>query len=395
MLELVLQSGVPIITCTTTDSVNAPDIIAHLSGKKVERVEDFDCDLLNELGDDIEIIVVSPLGELTGNFEALYETMVTLEKTLVFVNTEYESPLFLDCGIIPVPSEMVQDILMEVVEEDQIRPIMSTLGGMDLKTIGEVIRITATRDGDVTPKGVIATRKLVAPSTAGLTQLETSMRYYVPDDHLAEWLDENKGYMLSAIDPRLRPRGLMFTGRQGCGKTQGSRYIADNLGLPLFLLNIADLMTRWHGESETNLKHALQRIDQEAPCVVLMDEIEKMFTTSEESASNRMLGQMLWWLSERDSEVLVLMTSNDLSKIPVELYREGRIDKVMDFQGITVQAQAEEFILNMMDTFENLNLPTKAAVKKAVKQRWEAEVGLAHSTLAQIGIDLIKSLNEV
>ncbi|QWS69931.1 ATP-dependent zinc metalloprotease [Vibrio phage vB_VpS_PG28] len=396
MLELVLKSGVPIITCTTTDSVNAPDIIEHLSGKKVHRMEDFDCEQLAELDDDIEVVVIAPLGELTGTFEDLYATMVSLEKTLVFINTEYESPLFLNCGIIPVPEAMVVDILSEVVDESEVRPIMSTLGGMDLKTIGEVIRITATRDGEVTAKGVIQTRKLVASPITGLTQLETSMRYYVPDDHLEEWVVGNKPYILGDVDHRLRPRGLMFTGRQGCGKTQGSRYIADSIGLPLFLLDIAGLMTRWHGESETNLRNALQTVDQEAPCVVLMDEIEKVFASSEEGTTNRILGQMLWWLQERDSDVLVIMTSNDMSKIPPELYREGRVDKVIDFKGIQSEDIAVDFVTNMISTFDKIKKPTKKMITTAVHELWEeSSNGVAHSTLSQLAIDLIKERNEV
>lgn len=392
MLELALKSVVPIITCKTTDTVNAPDIIAALAHKDVEEIIDFDCDQLQDVKADV--IVINPTGELSGNFEELYATMVELEKTLVFVNTEYESPLFLDCGSIPVPPEMIQSVLVDVVSESEVVPIMSTLGGLDLKTIGEVIRITATRDGAVTVKGVINTRKMVVPPITGLTQIATGMAFYIPDAHLGEWLEKNTKYITADVDPRLRPRGLMFTGRAGCGKTQGAKYIAEAIGLPLYLLDLAGLLTRWHGESENNLRQALQTIDQESPCVVLMDEIEKVFASAEEGTTNRLLGTLLWWMQERVSKVLVVMTCNDIAKVPVELYREGRVDATLDFQGISTKTDAANFINHMVKTFEGMKAPTKKEVTTMVNTHWDPN-GVSHALLAQIAIELIKNKNEV
>lgn len=67
-----------------------------------------------------------------------------------------------------------------------------------------------------------------------------------------------------------------------------------------------------------------------APCVVLIDEVEKVFQSGEDGGvTSRILSQLLWWLAEHRTRVLTVMTTNDYAAIPPELYRPGRLDKVM------------------------------------------------------------------
>ena len=47
-----------------------------------------------------------------------------------------------------------------------------------------------------------------------------------------------------------------------------------------------------------------------------------------------MMSQLLWWLAEHRSRVLAIMTTNNAKALPKELYREGRMDKVMVFEGL-------------------------------------------------------------
>lgn len=398
MLQLALKSGVPIITCTTTDTVNASAIISYLAGEDVDELADFE---VGEVAKSkFTYLMVLPLSEYAGTFEELYSTLVDEGKTLIFVNTEYDSSLFLDCHSVPVPPEMLRDTLADTVPAASIDTVLKTLGGLDLKTVGEVIRITNTRDGKVDVKGLLETRKLIAPSISGLTQVGTDMPYYKPQLSIDTFLEDNLRYINNDdVDPRLRPRGLMFTGQSGTGKTQGAKYIAATLGLPLYLIDLAGLLTRWHGESETNLRHALNTVDQESPCIVLMDEIEKAFSNSDEGTTNRLLSVLLWWMQERKSKAIVIMTCNDLSRLPVELYRSGRIDRSIEFTGIATKKEAEEFIKELLETYTEIKTPTLTVVKKELTRLYKESgeidfVPVSHADLAQLTIDLIKTANK-
>ncbi|AUR96006.1 AAA+ ATPase domain protein [Vibrio phage 1.215.B._10N.222.54.F7] len=402
-LQLALQSRVPLISVTTTDPINAPDIITRLAMAKVGVMHALDIDNYIDKdgklikGDDFyDIGILYPHGEIIGNYEDIYEFASLNNFCFVLLNTEYSSPLFLEVGEIPVPKQMILERLELVAPKDPLADIMAAVGGLDLKTITEILKITQVRDGTVTAEGVISTRKNVVPGITGITQLDTKMPFYEPSASLCEWIEGNAEYIKSeTIDARLRPKGLLFNGDPGCGKTQGAKYIADNLKLPLYLLDVAGLLNRFHGESENNLIRALARIDEESPCVVLMDEVEKLFGGVDEGTTNRLLAKLLWWLQERTSNALIIMTCNDIDKIPKELYREGRIDRVLEFSGLKTVTESERFVNNMLGTFEGYKKPDKALVKDAVKTLLAVnkEAGVAHSKLAQLAEDLIKQVN--
>ena len=86
---------------------------------------------------------------------------------------------------------------------------------------------------------------------------------------------------------------------------------------------------RYLGETERQFSRALQTIDQIAPVVVLIDEIEKFFGQSEgeHEVSKRLLGTFLYWLQERKEKIFIVATANRVSALPPELMRSGRWDR--------------------------------------------------------------------
>ena len=86
------------------------------------------------------------------------------------------------------------------------------------------------------------------------------------------------------------------------------------------------------GQSESNLRQALRTIDAMAPAVVMVDEIEKALSgvgsAGDSGVSTRLFGSLLTYLSDHDSDVFFVATSNDISKLPPELSRAERFDGV-------------------------------------------------------------------
>ena len=163
--------------------------------------------------------------------------------------------------------------------------------------------------------------------------LSTDFLFYQPTLTIQGWL-ETSGRFLTEFDvPLLTPRGLLFTGPPGTGKTMAAKYLARELGLPLYHLDIASLMEKYVGESESNLRIALNQAEQSAPCVMLIDEVEKLFHggSDDSGVTSRMLSSILWWLQEHKAKVLTVMTTNKEEDIPPELYRAGRIDSEVNF----------------------------------------------------------------
>jgi len=86
------------------------------------------------------------------------------------------------------------------------------------------------------------------------------------------------------------------------------------------------------GESERNLRLALELAERASPCVLWIDEVEKAFTgygsNNDGGAITRMLGTMLTWMQEKTSPVFVVATANQIDILPPEMIRKGRFDEV-------------------------------------------------------------------
>lgn len=71
------------------------------------------------------------------------------------------------------------------------------------------------------------------------------------------------------------PKGALFLGVQGAGKTAMAEAFAGTLGVPLLILNLAKVLSRFVGDSEAKIERALSIARATAPCVLLLDEMEK------------------------------------------------------------------------------------------------------------------------
>ncbi|MGV6850621.1 MAG: AAA family ATPase [bacterium] len=154
---------------------------------------------------------------------------------------------------------------------------------------------------------------------AGLNQLKKWIRQRRSIFH-----DQNPPPGLDA------PRGVLLLGIQGCGKSLAAKAIAGTLGVPLLRLDFGSIYNMYHGESEKNLRESLSTAQTMAPCVLWVDEIEKGISTSQTDGgtSQRILGTLLTWMAERKQPVFLVATANDVSQLPPELIRKGRLDEI-------------------------------------------------------------------
>lgn len=148
------------------------------------------------------------------------------------------------------------------------------------------------------------------------------------------------------------PKGIVLLGVQGCGKTLAARVVADLWQLPLLRMEAGRLYDMYMGESEKNLDEALWLAGHLAPCVLLIDEIEKGFASSSSSAadgglSKRILGRLLGWLQERRTPVFVVATCNRVHELPPELLRKGRFDEIFFVDLPTEEERGEILALHL------------------------------------------------
>lgn len=151
-----------------------------------------------------------------------------------------------------------------------------------------------------------------------------------------------------------RPKGALLVGVPGTSKSISAEIIADYLQVPLISLNMSRIMGSLVGESEKNIARALNIANSVSPCVLLIDEVEKLLgginssNSCDGGALARVMAQLLQFLQREDQEVITIMTSNDVSQLPPELTRSGRLDGVwfFDFPDREERKQILDIYLN-------------------------------------------------
>jgi ATP-dependent Zn protease len=130
------------------------------------------------------------------------------------------------------------------------------------------------------------------------------------------------------------PKGILMLGVQGCGKSLCAKAVANQWQLPLLRFDMGRMFGSLVGSSEENVRRAIAVAESVAPAILWVDEIDKAFAGSQGSGATdggttaRVFGTFLTWLSEKSAPVFVVATANDISQLPPELLRKGRLDEI-------------------------------------------------------------------
>ena len=116
-----------------------------------------------------------------------------------------------------------------------------------------------------------------------------------------------------------------------------------------------DIPLRSGGKRGSNPR-GIQIAVQSAPCILWIDELEKLFPRTDPrtdgGVSHRILGALLHFLQERSAPVFLVATANDPSSLPPEFIRKGRWDEVffIDLPGREEREEIMGIILQGSDS---------------------------------------------
>ena len=215
--------------------------------------------------------------------------------------------------------------------------------------VDAAVGLTAEEASNCYAKSVVTTKKIdpaiVAQEKKRVVARERVLEWYDPDprgleavgglDALKTWLTRRK----PAFSQRARdfglpaPKGVLLVGIPGCGKSLISKAVSSAYGMPLLRMDVGALRSKWVGESEGNLRKALQVASAVAPCVLWLDEVEKALAGATQGAADGgvsadALGTILSWMQEKTEPVFIVATANDVRSLPPEFLRKGRFDEV-------------------------------------------------------------------
>ena len=280
-------------------------------------------------------------------------------KTIVLVAPVLEIPTELEKEItvlsFPLPSrddlgELLDRIIADVSEYKHLRIELDAHGRQRL--LQAALGLTLGEAENVFAKIIVKDERLsgddvneVFAEKQQIIRKSGLLEYYATDESfsqvgglavLKDWLqkrvvaftDEARAFGLPA------PKGILLLGVQGCGKSLCAKAVSCLWQLPLLRFDMGRMFGSLVGSSEENVRRAIAVAESVAPAILWVDEIDKAFAGSQGSGMTdggttaRVFGTFLTWLSEKTAPVFVVTTANDISQLPAELLRKGRLDEI-------------------------------------------------------------------
>jgi ATP-dependent 26S proteasome regulatory subunit len=220
-----------------------------------------------------------------------------------------------------------------------VSELLTHLNGLTLSEVRRILTAAMVADGSLGPHTV----NRVMEAKKRIVQQSGVLEYYATRVELADiaglanlkqWLSTRAAAFKDSARASefglTAPRGVLLLGVQGCGKSLSAKAVSAAWNLPLLRLDPARLYDKYVGETERNLRTAIDTAERLAPVVLWIDEIEKALAVTENDggASQRLLGTFLTWLQEKRESVFVVATANDVTRLPPELLRKGRFDEI-------------------------------------------------------------------
>lgn len=216
-----------------------------------------------------------------------------------------------------------------------LKKLLNNLQGLSVSDVRRLVRIAIWSDGELSEMDVHAINKakFALLNMEGVMSFEPDLQNFDQVgglSNLKRWLLSRREAFVADDSALDMPKGILLLGVQGGGKSLAAKAVAGLWGLALLRLDIGALYNKFHGETERNLREALKLADAMSPCVLWLDEIEKGMAQdgNDNGVSQRLLGTLLTWMAERRTKVFIVATSNDISRLPPELIRKGRLDEI-------------------------------------------------------------------
>ncbi|MBN1896905.1 MAG: CDC48 family AAA ATPase [Candidatus Aenigmarchaeota archaeon] len=134
------------------------------------------------------------------------------------------------------------------------------------------------------------------------------------------------------IDP---PRGVLLYGPPGTGKTLLAKAVANESGASFFSIAGPEMMSKWYGGSEENLRKVFEEAEKKAPSIIFIDEIDSIAPKRENvtgEVERRVVSQLLTLMDGLKSrgKVVVIAATNRPNAIDEALRRGGRFDREVE-----------------------------------------------------------------
>ena len=144
------------------------------------------------------------------------------------------------------------------------------------------------------------------------------------------------------------PKGVLLYGPPGTGKTLIAKAVANESNVSFFPIGGPEIMSKWYGQSEENLRKIFEDAEKNAPSIIFIDEIDAIAPKREEvtgEVERRVVSQILTLMDGLKSrgKVIVIAATNRQNALDPALRRPGRFDREIEI-GVPDQKGRKEIL---------------------------------------------------
>jgi len=131
------------------------------------------------------------------------------------------------------------------------------------------------------------------------------------------------------------PKGVLLYGPPGTGKTLIAKAVANETNANFFSLSGPEIMSKYYGQSEENLREIFKQAQENAPSIIFIDEIDSIAPKRDEvkgEVESRVVAQLLALMDGLESrgKVVVIGATNRPNALDPALRRPGRFDREIE-----------------------------------------------------------------
>jgi ATP-dependent 26S proteasome regulatory subunit len=353
---------------STADPLAALDAVINQVEPAIYLFKDFHHFMEDER---CNLSVIRRLRDVSYHLRDTYKTIIIVSPIMVIAPELAKDVTLVDFGLPRTKdfNRLLDRIIEDVKENPNVRidlppddreRLLHAARGLTLKEAENVFAKTLVMAGklDADDVSVVFSEKQQIIKKSGLLEYYETRENFnnvAGLENLREWLIKRR---IAFTDRAAKfglppPRGVMLLGVQGCGKSLCAKAAASLWNVPLLRFDLGRMFSSLVGSSEENIRRAIQTGESVAPAILWIDEIDKALagataaSGSDGGTSSRVFGTLLTWLSEKTSTVFVICTANDISHLPPELLRKGRLDEIFFVDLPTIQERIEIFQIHL------------------------------------------------
>ena len=312
----------------TIEAINAPDEILA----SVQSMPENSILLLR----DFHLFISEPNAIIIRHFKDACIQAKARGITLMILAPEIKIPLELTKLVTPIefslPDRPALTIVLQSIADsadillpDDLTPVLSAASGLTTGEAEDAFALSVVESGHITPE-VIQREKANTIRKNGILEIvdyPSSLDGIGGLENLKSWLVDNRHlYTDAATDFGTEPpRGFLACGHPGTGKSLLAKACGNIFNLPLLRLEAGRLFGSLVGQSEQNWRTAHATAKAVSPCVLWIDEVDGLFSSSGSSTtdggtSDRVIKAIIQDMQDHSEGIFYVFTANDIDKIP-------------------------------------------------------------------------------